>query len=120
MMVQGWLRTTMSLSSASSNAFGSRINVLILIFVVSYRLNIFGFPNAKFFPHQNLGLLDQRLALEWVRDNIDRFGGDVARISLFGHSAGASSIDLHRYAWAKDPIAAGFITQSGTESIRGG
>src|SRR6266536_6669964 len=40
----------------------------------SYRLNIFGFPGA---PNttQNLGLLDQRLAVEWVRDNVAAFGG---------------------------------------------
>jgi cholinesterase len=87
---------------------------------ISYRLNIFGFPNAKFLPHQNLGLLDQRMALEWIRDNIGVFGGDAARITLFGSSAGASSIDMHRYAWAEDPIAAGFILQSGNRMIRGG
>ena len=38
------------------------------------RMNIMGFPNAGGIPSQNLGLLDQRLALEWVRDNIVHFG----------------------------------------------
>jgi carboxylesterase type B len=36
----------------------------------SYRINIFGFPGVKFLPDYNLGLLDQRMGLEWVRDNI--------------------------------------------------
>jgi hypothetical protein len=46
--------------------------------VASYRVNIFGFPGAG----PNVGLLDQRLAIEWVRDNIEGFGGDPNRITL--------------------------------------
>jgi carboxylesterase type B len=48
----------------------------------SYRENIFGFPGAG----PNVGLLDQRLAIEWVRDNIEGFGGDPARITLVSSS----------------------------------
>jgi cholinesterase len=58
---------------------------------LSYRINIFGFPMARFLPDLNLGLLDQRLAVEWVRDNIESFGGDPNRIMLFGESAGLLS-----------------------------
>lgn len=60
-----------------------------------------------------MGLLDQRLAVEWVRDNIQNFGGDPSRITLFGQSAGAASIDFYSYAWNSDPIAAGFVPESG-------
>lgn len=44
-------------------------------------MNIFGFPGS---PHgtTNIWLLDERLAVEWVRDNIGAFGGDPARITL--------------------------------------
>lgn len=82
----------------------------------SYRVNIFGFPGAPGYP-ANPGLLDQRLAFEWVCDNIRAFGGDPKRISLFGQSAGGASIDIHSYAFADDPIAAGLIMESGTTAV---
>lgn len=83
----------------------------------SYRTNVFGFPGlqpsvANVAP--NAGLLDQRLAIEWARDNAAAFGGDPTRITLFGQSAGSASISTYGYAYASDPIAHGLITQSGT------
>lgn len=76
-------------------------------------MNIFGFPGDPNIQN-NLGLLDQRLAIEWVRDNIEAFGGDPARITIFGESAGGSAVDYYSYAWTSDPIVTGFIAQSGT------
>jgi cholinesterase len=84
--------------------------------VGSYRLNIFGFPGNPDAPN-NLGLLDQRLAIEWVRENIQAFGGDPSRITLFGQSAGSASIDFYSYAWVKDPIVAGLVMESGTTGL---
>ncbi|CAD6439808.1 c676aaa1-4651-4aa4-8ceb-bae45132be8a [Sclerotinia trifoliorum] len=85
----------------------------VIVVSVNYRVNIFGFPGDPDSP-ANLGLLDQRLAVEWVRDNIENFGGDTSRIIIFGQSAGSASVDLYNYAWVKDPIVAGFIPESGT------
>ena len=78
----------------------------------SYRLNIFGFPGNPAGPN-NLGLQDQRLATEWVRDNIAGFGGDPSRITLFGQSAGGASVDYYSFAYTSDPIVNGFIPESG-------
>jgi cholinesterase len=80
---------------------------------ISYRLSILGFPGN---PNgtANVALMDQRLAIEWVRDNIENFGGDKSRITIFGQSAGGVSVDLYSYAYNSDPIAAGFIPESGT------
>ncbi|KAI0995598.1 hypothetical protein K3495_g12582 [Podosphaera aphanis] len=84
----------------------------VVVVSFNYRLNIFGFP-AHADGTYNVALLDQRMAFEWVRDNIEKFGGDKDRIILFGQSAGAASIDFHSYAYTKDPIASGFILESG-------
>jgi carboxylesterase type B len=87
-----------------------------IVITINYRLNIFGFPYARGLRngHQNLGILDQRAALEWVRDNIAAFGGDPSRITQMGRSAGAVSADVHAYAFPEDPIAQAYYMQSGT------
>jgi acetylcholinesterase len=86
-----------------------------IVVTMNYRLNILGFPNARgIHGQQNLGILDQRMSLEWVRDNIAAFGGDPNRIMLWGQSAGSVAVDLHSYAWPEDPIAQSHYMQSGS------
>lgn len=66
------------------------------IFVaVNYRVNGFGFlAGAEILRDgsSNLGLLDQRLALEWVADNVAGFGGDPGKVTIWGESAGSISV----------------------------
>ncbi|EQB43810.1 carboxylesterase [Colletotrichum gloeosporioides Cg-14] len=90
-----------------------------IVVAINYRLGLWGFPNAAGLDlkEQNLGLLDQRLAVEWVRDNIAKFGGDPERIVLWGQSAGAASVSYYQYAYPEDPIAIGFIKNSGSPFI---
>ncbi|KIX01040.1 uncharacterized protein Z518_10106 [Rhinocladiella mackenziei CBS 650.93] len=87
-----------------------------IVVTINYRLNIFGFPRARGLAdgQQNLGILDQRAALEWVHDNIAAFGGDPNRITQWGRSAGSIAADIHAYAFYQDPIAQAYWLQSGT------
>ncbi|KAI8923071.1 Alpha/Beta hydrolase protein, partial [Entophlyctis helioformis] len=68
-----------------------------IVVTLNYRLGIFGFPGSSLLANSgvNLGILDQRLAIEWIRFNIRSFGGDASRMTLAGQSAGAMSALVH-------------------------
>ena len=67
----------------------------IIFVAVNYRVGGFGFlPGSEILADgsANLGLLDQRLGLEWVQDNIEAFGGDPGKVTIWGESAGSISV----------------------------
>lgn len=71
-----------------------------IVVAIGYRLNVFGFLSGQALLEEsdgvsagNLGLWDQRQAIEWVRDNIHLFGGDAENVTLAGRSAGAYSVE---------------------------
>ncbi|KAG8178438.1 hypothetical protein JTE90_016110 [Oedothorax gibbosus] len=61
----------------------------IIVVIPNYRLGILGFLRG------NLGLFDQRMAMQWVWENIPSFGGDRGRITIAGHDAGGAAVGLH-------------------------
>jgi carboxylesterase type B len=85
-----------------------------IVMTFNYRVNIFGSPNAPGLEDQNLGLLDQRAAVEWAKDNIASFGGDPDRMIIWGQSAGSISVDYYSFNYPEDPIASGMSLDSGT------
>src|SRR5215472_9907255 len=70
----------------------------VVVVTVNQRLNILGFLDlsaiggAEFAASGNAGTLDMVAALEWVRDNIERFGGDPANVTIFGESGGGGKV----------------------------
>ena len=70
----------------------------VVVVTVNQRLNIFGFLDlsavggADFAASGNAGTLDMIAALEWVRDNIARFGGDPGNVTIFGESGGGGKV----------------------------
>ncbi|CAK7217679.1 hypothetical protein SBRCBS47491_003250 [Sporothrix bragantina] len=91
----------------------------LIVVTLNYRVNIFGFPNAAALQDQNLGILDQRMAVEWLYANIRAFGGDPDRMILWGQSAGAVAADIHNYAYYDNPIVSGYYLMSGTAAVAG-
>ena len=91
----------------------------IVVVTPSYRLGIFGFfshpeLSAESPPHAsgNYGLMDQTAALRWVRANIAAFGGDPARVTIAGESAGSMSVS----AQMASPLARGLFARAIGES----
>jgi para-nitrobenzyl esterase len=91
----------------------------VILVTVNYRVGIFGFfahPGLTAeSPHHssgNYGLLDQLAALKWIHENIAKFGGDPARVTLFGQSAGG--IDT-AYTVAS-PLVTGLVHRAIQES----
>ena len=87
---------------------------------LNYRTNIFGFfvhPDlTKESPHRasgNYGLLDQVAALRWVQQNIAAFGGDPARVTIAGESAGSISVSALMASPLSKGLMAGAICESG-------
>lgn len=91
---------------------------------ITYRLGAFGFihlshlPDGADYPDaQNLGMLDQQMALRWIHENIAGFGGDPENITIFGESAGACSVTLLPFMPEAKKYIRRVIAQSGTPAF---
>ena len=86
----------------------------IIVVTINYRLDHFGLlylegTNAR----GNQALLDQSLALKWIYENAQTFGGDRTKITLVGESAGAISIGYHLFYPNSCPYFRNVIMESG-------
>jgi len=89
----------------------------MVVVTLNYRLGAFGFLAHPELARDgagsgDYGALDQVAALQWIRDNISNFGGDPEQVTVFGGSAGASSVGL----LAASPLAKGLFQRAIAES----
>ena len=92
----------------------------VIFVTLQYRLGVLGFlhlshlPDGKDYPDaQNLGLLDQQMALTWVHENIAAFGGDPDNVTIWGESAGAGSVTMQPLIKGSKQYFKKVIAQSG-------
>ncbi|KAJ8032065.1 Cholinesterase [Holothuria leucospilota] len=93
--------------------FAAYSNIIVVSF--NYRLGPLGFltTDDELIPG-NLGLLDQQLALKWVNENIEAFGGDPTKASIGGVSAGSASVAFHTLSPGSKGLFQNAIMQSGS------
>lgn len=87
----------------------------VILVTINYRLEALGFLclDTEDVPG-NAGMKDQVLALKWVKENIDKFGGDPNNVTLIGESAGAASAMYHMFSSMSKDLFHKVIAQSGT------
>jgi carboxylesterase type B len=89
----------------------------VILVTINYRLGPYGFmcldtPDVP----GNQGLKDQLIALRWIKSNIQAFGGDNEKITLFGQSAGSASNEYH-FLYTNDDLFKNIILQSGAAYV---
>lgn len=90
----------------------------VIVVTTNYRVGVLGFLahpsiDAESHPAANYGLLDQQLALRWVKDNIHSFGGDPGNVTVFGASSGGLNILNHLISPSSLGLFHKAIVQSG-------
>jgi carboxylesterase type B len=101
---------------------GARLAVrgAVIVVTLNYRLGALGFLAGGSGADRlagNYGFQDQQRALQWVRRNIRSFGGDPAKITIFGESAGAMSVGAHLVAPGSQTLFRSAIMESNPYGI---
>ncbi len=96
----------------------------VVVVTLNHRLNILGFLDLSAYGPDyadtpNLGLMDTVAALEWVRDNIEAFGGDPDNVTIFGQSGGGGKVRALMRMPAADGLFHKAIVQSGATNVAG-
>ncbi|XP_032090372.1 acetylcholinesterase isoform X2 [Thamnophis elegans] len=104
--------------SASLDVYDGRLLAYtqnVILVSLSYRVGAFGFLGLLGSQEApgNMGLLDQRLALQWIQNNIQHFGGNPNAVTIFGESAGAASVGMHLLSAQSRALFQRVILQSG-------
>jgi para-nitrobenzyl esterase len=95
----------------------------VVVVTINYRLGVLGFlyfdKNGKSVDgfENNLGIRDQIAALQWVKENIAAFGGDPEKVTIFGESAGGTSVQTLLATPAAKGLFTGAIAESGPAAI---
>lgn len=88
----------------------------VVVVVIQYRLGPFGFlTTGDSASPGNYGMLDQVAALRWVKENIKNFGGNHNKVTIFGESAGGSSVSLHLLSPLSKDLVHQVIAESGVD-----
>lgn len=91
----------------------SPFNDVVLV-TISYRLNSFGFISNGTKSSGNMGLWDQKMAIQWVHDNIEDFAGDPEKVTVIGNSAGGASVLYQALNPSNRGLFQRIVTQSGS------
>lgn len=96
----------------------------IILVTINYRIGLMGFidfshvPGGEAFPDAPyLGILDQQMAMRWVKENIAAFGGDPENVTIFGESAGGGSVSCHLVAKGSEGLFQHAIAMSGALNL---
>ncbi|TIA38171.1 hypothetical protein D6C78_04200 [Aureobasidium pullulans] len=111
--IHGGGYTMGSSTSSDGSQLVGRSDGSVIYVQIQYRLGAYGFLGASIVREDgvaNAGLLDQREAMRWVQRNIRRFGGDPARVTIWGGSAGGGSVAKYPY-WNNFPNETALETQ---------
>ncbi|XP_019615062.1 PREDICTED: carboxylesterase 5A-like [Branchiostoma belcheri] len=82
-------------TTADPTAFAATGNVIVV--AINYRTNVFGFfSTGDEAARGNFGLMDQRAAIVWTKENIAAFGGNPHAITIYGRSAGGESVGFQQ------------------------
>src|ERR1700747_3743532 len=89
----------------------------VIVVTINYRVGLLGFfahpaIDAEGHANADYGLMDQQFALKWVKRNIEGFGGNPKRVTIFGESAGGFSV----FSNLASPTAAGLFQGAISES----
>ncbi|XP_037371734.1 cocaine esterase [Talpa occidentalis] len=92
----------------------------VVVVVIQYRLGVLGFfSTGDKHATGNWGYLDQVAALRWVQQNIAYFGGNPGRVTIFGESAGGTSVSSHVVSPISQGLFHGAIMESGVALLPG-